>query len=92
MSNITAEIAEEIGGNVPVLLAGIPEIQIYANHESFRYQWSDIRYKDTEDSWKNSDFNCSTDSEYDIMRVYAVSSNSELMTENKGNLLWRREE
>ena len=54
--NITESIGKEIGIGVSEFLSKTPEIQIYANTNSNRYQWRDGRYIDTCDVWGNEDY------------------------------------
>lgn len=50
------EIAKEIGGKYENILNNIDEIKLYANHEWFKYQWADLRYKKYSDAYKNEMF------------------------------------
>jgi len=55
--NITKELGEELGEVFSKKLREIPEIQIFANHFIFKYQWRDLRYKKTSDTFKNKNYN-----------------------------------
>jgi hypothetical protein len=51
--NITTQIAEQIGGDIEILIKDNPQIQFYANSNIDAYQWIDSRFEDTSDVWKN---------------------------------------
>jgi len=52
MALITEEIAAEIGGEVGEKILAHEEIQIYADHDHFRYLWVDRRAPETSDVWR----------------------------------------
>jgi len=55
--DITKEIISELKRkNVSKALKNIPEIQIFANHEHFLYQWRDTRFEEHSDTYENPQF------------------------------------
>lgn len=54
--NITVSIGVDLGVGVSNFLKKTPEIQIYANSDSQRYQWRDGRFEDTCDVWENPNY------------------------------------
>lgn len=53
--NITTQIAEQIGGDIEILIKDNPQIQFYANSNLNCYQWRDSRFEDTSDVWHNNE-------------------------------------
>lgn len=60
MSNITSEVAEELkvefGEKYKEKLLSLPDIQLYANHFIFQYQWRDLNVKKLENPIDNESF------------------------------------
>ena len=72
--NITKEIGEELG--LVEFLSKTPEIQIYSNHNCFKYLWCDNRYVETSDVWKNIHYD--SRSELKIGLINYLKSNCDI--------------
>lgn len=61
--NITKDIAKEIGGDFENIINSINEIEIYSDHDMFRYLWQDCRFENTSDVMRDDNNKFKTRSE-----------------------------